>query len=62
MPAKEAKRSYKQEIIRKLNLLAAICIFSGVFFLCQPFTLTLYTIGFPIVLAGVILYNIVDHL
>jgi hypothetical protein len=34
----------------------------GFIFMIQPFAMFLYTIGFPIILAGVILINIGSHM
>lgn len=37
-------------------------IFGGFLMMVQPFSLELYHFGFPIILAGVIAFNVVDHL
>lgn len=42
--------------------LATTLILLGVVLLCQPFSRMLYSSGFPIILAGVILFTILDHL
>ena len=42
--------------------LAIALILLGVLMLCQPFAFTLYTWGFPVVLAGVALFLVLDHL
>ena len=52
--------------INKLMLLgyrmASLLIFSGVILLCQPFDVAYYSYGFPVLLSGVILFIILDHL
>ncbi|MBT3360875.1 MAG: hypothetical protein HN403_14725 [Rhodospirillales bacterium] len=40
----------------------SVLIFGGFLMMVQPFSLDLYRFGFPVVLAGVIAFNIVDHL
>lgn len=37
-------------------------IIIGFLMMIQPFTIVLYTYGFPITLSGVVLFNIVSHL
>ena len=34
----------------------------GFAMLCQPFAQTLFEIGFPVLLAGVVLFIVLDHL
>lgn len=41
--------------------LASVLILSGFAMLCQPFTHRLFVIGFPVLLAGVVLFMILDH-
>jgi hypothetical protein len=41
--------------------LASVLILGGFAMLCQPFTHTLFAIGFPVLLAGVVLFMILDH-
>ena len=38
-----------------------ILIIVGFLMIIQPFTLSLYTMGFSVILSGVILFNIVSH-
>jgi hypothetical protein len=45
----------------KLELLAYILVIIGFVSMLQPFTMVLYTYGFNVVLAGVILMNIAPH-
>lgn len=41
--------------------LATALILGGFAMLCQPFTHALFVLGLPILLAGVILFMILDH-
>jgi hypothetical protein len=41
--------------------LASTLILGGFAMLCQPFTHALFVLGFPILLAGVVLFMILDH-
>jgi len=41
--------------------LATVLILGGFAMLCQPFTHSLFVIGFPILLAGVVLFMVLDH-
>ena len=58
----EQKGFSSRKIIRWLYILASILIFSGVIFMCQPFSMSVYIVGFPTVLGGTIGYIILDHL
>ena len=40
---------------------ASALILVGFAMLCQPFTHSLFTFGFPVLLAGVILFMVLDH-
>lgn len=40
---------------------ASTLILAGFAMLCQPFTHELFVFGFPVLLAGVILFMILDH-
>jgi hypothetical protein len=42
--------------------IASGLIITGFFMLCQPFAKFLYEWGFPVLLAGVILFLILDHI
>ena len=42
--------------------LASGLIIAGFFMLCQPFTKVLFEWGFPVLLSGVILFLILDHI
>ena len=42
--------------------LASGLIIAGFFMLCQPFTKVLFEWGFPVLLAGVFLFLILDHI
>lgn len=41
---------------------ATFLILGGFALLCQPFWMSLFTYGFPILLIGVILFMILDHI
>ena len=41
--------------------IATILILGGFVMLCQPFAHGLFVIGFPVLLAGVVLFMILDH-
>lgn len=41
--------------------LASGLILGGFAMLCQPFTHDLFVFGFPVLLAGVILFMVLDH-
>jgi lipoprotein signal peptidase len=51
-----------QRIIHRLYILASVLIFLGVIFMCQPFSMAIYTVGFPTVLGGTIGYIVLDHM
>lgn len=42
--------------------LAIVLILGGFAMLCQPFTHDLFVLGFPVLVAGVILFLVLDHL
>jgi hypothetical protein len=42
--------------------LATALILLGVVLMCQPFSSLLYSAGFPVILAGVVLFTVLDHL
>lgn len=44
-----------------LYRLASTLILGGFAMLCQPFTHAFFVLGFPILLAGVVLFMILDH-
>jgi len=41
--------------------LATVLILGGFAMLCQPFTHALFVVGFPVLLVGVVLFIIMDH-
>jgi len=45
-----------------LVTIAIVLMSVGFIFMIQPFVMFLYTIGFPIILAGVILINVGSHM
>lgn len=45
-----------------LYRLASLLILCGFAMLCQPFTHDLFVVGFPVLVAGVILFMVLDHL
>ena len=59
----EEQRGFSsRKIIRWLYILASALIVLGVIFMCQPFSMGVYVVGFPTVLGGTIGYIILDHL
>jgi len=40
---------------------ATALILAGFVMLCQPFTHELFVLGFPVLLAGVIIFMVLDH-
>jgi len=40
---------------------ASALILGGFVMLCQPFTHDLFVVGFPVLLAGVVLFMVLDH-
>jgi hypothetical protein len=42
--------------------IAIALILIGVVLMCQPFAVLLYSLGFPVILAGVVLFTVLDHL
>ena len=52
----------KKRLGPRLVTLAIVLMAVGFIFLIQPFTMALYTVSFPILLAGVILINVASHL
>ena len=49
-------------MIARLYGVATALILAGFASLCQPFFEWLYTAGFPLVIAGVLLHIVLDHL
>jgi hypothetical protein len=43
-------------------VVASLLIFIGLILMCQPFSMKIYTFGFPTVLVGTVAYIIMDHL
>ncbi|MBN9071191.1 MAG: hypothetical protein J0H34_06200 [Rhizobiales bacterium] len=41
---------------------ASILILAGFAMLCQPFTHALFVLGFPVLLAGVVIFMVLDHI
>ncbi len=56
------KNVSKKKLGPQLVTLSIILMAVGFIFLIQPFTMALYSVSFPILLAGVILINIASHL
>jgi hypothetical protein len=46
----------------RLYTLATLLILAGIAMLCQPFFFFLHTFAFPVLLAGVALFMVLDHL
>jgi hypothetical protein len=49
-------------IKQRLYLLATILIVVGIIMLCQPFLFAIHVSAFPVLLIGVALFMILDHL
>jgi hypothetical protein len=45
----------------RLYALATVLILAGVAMLCQPFSFLLHAYAFPVLLAGVVLFMVLDH-
>ena len=56
------KKTTKKKLGPQVVTIAIVLMAVGFVFLIQPFTMTLYSIGFPIILIGVILINVGAHL
>jgi len=56
------KKLTKKKLGPRVVTIAIILMAVGFIFLIQPFTIFLYTIGFPIILVGVICINVGAHL
>ena len=50
------------KIVHIAYILASTLIFLGLIFMCQPFSMKIYTLGFPTVLMGTVGYIVLDHL
>ena len=50
-------RPYKEQ----LEVVGLIVMGAGMLFLVQPLTIVLYSVGFPILLVGLIFYIVVSH-
>jgi hypothetical protein len=48
--------------LNRLYTSATVLILSGIAMLCQPFLFLLHIWAFPVLLAGVVLFLILDHL
>ena len=42
-------------------IVANILIIGGFAMLCQPFFVAVYSVGFPVIVAGVVIHIIFDH-
>lgn len=56
------KNASKKKLGPQLVTLSIVLMAVGFIFLIQPFAMALYSVSFPILLAGVILINIASHL
>lgn len=45
-----------------LYKIASLIIFAGFLMMCQPFSFTLYSFGFPVLLFGAVGFMVLDHL
>ena len=51
-----------QKFFNLFYVVASLLIFVGLIFMCQPFSMKIYMVGFPTVLVGTVAYIIMDHL
>ena len=49
-------------LLNRLYTVATVLILAGIAMLCQPFFFFLHTCAFPVLLAGVVLFMVLDHL
>ena len=49
-------------MIDRLYRLASVLIVASIVMLCQPVSMTVHVWAFPVLLAGVVLFLILDHL
>ncbi len=54
--------SKAEKLFSIFYVVASLLIFIGLILMCQPFSMKIYTFGFPTVLVGTIAYIIMDHL
>jgi len=50
------------DVLRYAYRVATALIAGGFLMLCQPLSVTLFSLGFPILMVGVILFLILDHI
>jgi hypothetical protein len=50
------------KLLNLFYVVASLLIFIGLILMCQPFSMKIYTAGFPTVLVGTIAYIVMDHL
>ena len=56
-------RAQRRRPMRQTSYSIAIAlILTGIVLMCQPFDVRLYALGFPVILAGVVLFTVLDHL
>jgi hypothetical protein len=49
-------------IVNRLYTLATVLIIAGLVMLCQPFSMFIHVCAFPVLIVGVILFLVLDHL
>ena len=49
-------------IVNRLYTVATILIIAGLAMVCQPFSLTVHIYALPVLLVGVVLFMVLDHL
>jgi hypothetical protein len=54
--------SKTQKLFSIFYNVASLLIFIGLILMCQPFSMKIYTFGFPTMLVGTVAYIIMDHL
>ena len=50
------------KLINSAYRLATLLIFAGIVLLCQPLDVTYYSYGFPVLLCGVVIFIVLDHI
>ncbi len=50
------------KIKSRLYQITSLVIFIGFLMMCQPYSVTLFTIGFPVLLFGTVCFIILDHI
>ena len=52
----------RERVIRRIDTAVLTGMVLGIVFLFQPFSMTLFTIGFPLMIVTYVLHSVFDHL